>query len=134
MQAAGRLSVAAGRLLSAEADGEQAEVRFRARGRDGAATLRVAKIVNCTGPDTDVARAGEPLLAALLGAGRLRADPLRLGIEVDRDCRAIDAEGRASDALYAIGPVTKGTFWESVAIPDIRTQAARVTALIGAQV
>jgi len=131
MQAAGRLSIAAGRLVSIEADGDRARVRFRPRGRDEVETLRVAKIVNCTGPETDIARAGEPLLAALLEAGRIRADPLKLGVHVDGDCRAIDAEGRASDRLYAIGPVTKGTFWESVAIPDIRTQAARVAGLIG---
>jgi uncharacterized NAD(P)/FAD-binding protein YdhS len=130
MQAAGRLSVAAGRLVSAEAQGDGVAVRIRARGRDEVETLRVARIVNCTGPETDIARAGEPLLAALLDAGRIRADVLKVGIEVDKDCRTIDAEGRASDSLFAIGPVTKGTFWESVAVPDIRAQAERVAALI----
>ena len=130
MQAAGRLSIAAGRLVSAQADGERAVVRFRARGKDKVETLRVARIVNCTGPEADVARAGEPLLQALRESGRIRADALGLGIEVDGDCRTIDAGGRASDSLFAIGPVTKGAFWESVAVPDIRTQAARVAALI----
>jgi uncharacterized NAD(P)/FAD-binding protein YdhS len=24
--------------------------------------------------------------------------------------------------LYVIGPLTRGTFWESVAVPDIRAQ------------
>ena len=71
-----------------------------------------------------------PLLTALLQAGRIRADVLKVGIEVDGDCRTIDAQGRASDTLYAIGPVTKGTFWESVAVPDIRGQAERIAALI----
>jgi uncharacterized NAD(P)/FAD-binding protein YdhS len=132
MQAAGRLSVAAGRLLSVEAEGDGAAVRFRARGREEIETLRVARIVNCTGPETDIARAGEPLLAALLAAGRIRADVLKAGIEVDWDCRTIDAAGRASDSLFAIGPVTKGTFWESVAVPDIRGQAVRVAGLIAA--
>lgn len=28
--------------------------------------------------------------------------------------------------LCAIGPLTKGAFWEIVAVPDIRTQAAAV--------
>jgi len=130
MQAAGRLSIAAGRLVSATADGDRALVRFRARGKDEIETLRVARIVNCTGPEADIARAGEPLLSALLASGRIRADVLKVGIEVDGDCRTIDAAGRASDSLFAIGPVTKGTFWESVAVPDIRGQAARVAALI----
>ena len=51
-------------------------VRFRPRGSDAVETLRVARIVNCTGPELDIVRAGEPLLDALLAAGRIRPDPL----------------------------------------------------------
>jgi uncharacterized NAD(P)/FAD-binding protein YdhS len=31
-----------------------------------------------------------------------------------------------SPALYAIGPLSKGAFWEIVAVPDIRGQVAGV--------
>jgi len=132
MQDEGRLSIAGGRLVSAEADGDRAIVRFRPRGRDQVDELRVARIVNCTGPEADIARAGEPLLSALLASGRICADVLKVGIHVDGECRVMDARGRASDTLYAIGPVTKGSFWESVAVPDIRTQAERIAKLIAA--
>jgi uncharacterized NAD(P)/FAD-binding protein YdhS len=130
MQGAAKLAVAAGKLVSAEAEGDRAVVRFRARGREDIETLRVARIVNCTGPETNIVRAGEPLLFNLVAAGRIRPDPLKIGIDVDPDCRALDADGAASNSLYAIGPVTRGTFWESVAVPDIRVQAARVAARI----
>jgi len=128
MQGAAKLAVAAGKLVSAEADGDRATVRFRARGKAEVETLRVARIVNCTGPELDIVRSGEPLLCALVAAGRIRPDPLKIGIDVDADCRTRNADGNASDSLYAIGPMTRGTFWESVAVPDIRTQAARVAA------
>ena len=130
MQGAAKLAVAAGKLVSVEAEGERALVRFRARGRDDIETLRVARIVNCTGPELNIVRSGEQLLSALVAAGRIRPDPLKIGIDVDLDCRTLDADGTASDDLYAIGPLTRGTFWESVAVPDIRTQAARVAARI----
>jgi len=120
--------VVAGKLVSAEAVGDRALVRFRARGGEAVETLLVARIVNCTGPEMDIVRAGEPLLSALLDAGRIRPDPLRIGIDVDSECRTLDCAGNASGRLYAIGPVTRGTFWESVAVPDIRAQAARVAA------
>ena len=132
MQADGRLTIAAGRLVSAEVGNESAIIRFCARGSGTVEILRAARIVNCTGPEADIARSGEPLLAALLASGGIRADALKVGIEVDQACRTIDAEGRASDRLYAIGPVTKGAFWESIAVPDIRTQAERVAGLIAA--
>lgn len=126
MRAEARLAIAGGRLLSAERAEGGAEVRFRPRGSDAEERIRVARIVNCTGPDLDIARLGEPLLDALLGAGKIRPDPLRVGLDVDESCRVIGADGTPSDTLSAIGPVTRGTFWESVAVPDIRVQAARV--------
>jgi len=132
MQAEARLAVAAGRLLSVEAVDGGASVRFRMRGGAAEETLRVKRIVNCTGPESDIARVGEPLLGALLAAGRIRRDPLGIGIDVDDACRAIGTDGRASETLSAIGPVTRGTFWESVAVPDIREQAERVAERLSA--
>ena len=126
MLAGARLAVAAGRLLSVTPVDGGAEVRFRLRGQDSPEQLRAARIINCTGPEPGIARAGEPLLDALLARGVIREDALGIGVDVDRDCRAIGADGRASGTLSVIGPVTRGTFWESVAVPDIRTQAARV--------
>ena len=123
MQAEGRLRFAAGRILSADSDGH---VRWRPRGQDEAVSLRASRIVNCTGPELDIVRAGEPLLDALLASKRIRPDPLRLGIDVDRQSRTIGAEGAASEALYAVGPVTRGAFWESIAVPDIGVQVQQV--------
>jgi uncharacterized NAD(P)/FAD-binding protein YdhS len=126
MQADARLGVAAGKLVSVAAEDGKALVRFRPRGSETVETLRVARIVNCTGPEVDITRAGQPLLDALLAAGRIRPDPLRVGIDVDIDCRAIGADGQASETLSVIGPITRGAFWESVAVPDIRAQAERI--------
>ncbi len=123
MEDAGRLAFAAGRILSAEGDGT---VRWRPRGMEEVRSFAAARIVNCTGPECNLARAGEPLLDALLAKGAIRADPLRIGMDVDEELRAIGADGCPSERLYAIGPVTRSAFWESVAVPDIRTQAAQL--------
>jgi uncharacterized NAD(P)/FAD-binding protein YdhS len=88
----------------------------------------VRRIVNCTGPELDIRHAGQPLFDALLASGRIRPDPCRLGIEVDALSRAVDVRGAPSDSLAAIGPVTRGAFWESVAVSDIAVQAQRVAA------
>lgn len=127
MERDGRLRFAGGRVLEVEPGGT---VRWRPRGTDAAETLRADRIVNCTGPELDLARAGEPLFDALLARGRIRPDPCRLGIDVDQDCRARGRDGAPADDLYAIGPVTRGTFWESIAVPDIRAQAERVASLV----
>ncbi len=68
-------------------------------------------------------RAGVPLFDALLANGRIRPDPCRIGIDTDPDSLgAIGRDGGVSDSLFVVGPPTKGAFWESVAVPDIRLQ------------
>ena len=53
-------------------------------------------------------------------AGQVRPDHLGIGLEVDERSRA----GRRD--LWALGPLTKGRYWEIIAVPDIREQAAAV--------
>ena len=43
-----------------------------------------------------------------------------------RDCHVIDAHGTPSARLLALGPLTRGKFWEIEAVPDIRVQAAQM--------
>ncbi|HLL59641.1 MAG TPA: FAD/NAD(P)-binding protein [Allosphingosinicella sp.] len=124
----GRLSFAAGKILSTSLEEKLGQVSWRPRGSVENANLIVARIVNCTGPQADISRAGEPLLDRLLAAGRIRPDPCRIGIDVDTSSRTIGASGEASSSLYAIGPMTRGTFWEIVAVPDIRGQVQAVAA------
>ena len=101
LREAGRLHFAAGRIVSLEAS----QLRWQP-----------------PGPSGNPVGAGEPLLDRLLAAGRIRPDPCRIGIDVDAECRAQSADGSASETLRVVGPLTKGAFWEIVAVPDIRGQ------------
>lgn len=118
----GRLRVMAARVLSAERDGSGAKIVLSPRGSRERLEAAVDLVVNCTGLPDDVGR--DPLLAALIRDGTATADPLGLGVAVDRDGRVIAASGRPRRDLYALGPITRGTFWEIVAMPEIRVRAA----------
>jgi uncharacterized NAD(P)/FAD-binding protein YdhS len=131
MEARGRLRFRAGKLIAASPQGAGAELLWRPRGSDGTKALSVRRIVNCTGPQGDLTGAGEPLLTQLLEAGRIRADACRIGIDIDTRSRALDVEGKASDSLYAIGPMTRGALWEIVAVPDLRVQVERLARQLG---
>jgi len=122
MQADGRLQIIAGTLTDAVADGGSARVCYRPRGRDDLVTLTARRIVNACGPQGDLLRTEEPLLRRLLDRGLIRPDPLRIGIDVTRQSETIGADGEACPTLLALGPMTRGTFWEIVAVPDIRRQ------------
>ena len=98
-------------------------MRWRPRGTDAPQEMKVDRIVNCSGVHGDLLRSGEALLDALVRRGTIRPDRLRLGIETDGACRAIDVGGMANRRLYCIGPMTRGAFWEMTAVPDLRRQA-----------
>ena len=97
-------------------------VTLRRRGSQTPETITVQRVINCIGPQGDLARTDEPLLRSLVSRGVLRSDPAHLGIDVDAQCRVLGASGEVSDRLLAIGPMTRGAFWEIVAVPDIRLQ------------
>ncbi|PXA98685.1 FAD-dependent oxidoreductase [Nostoc sp. 3335mG] len=118
----GQLIVRAAKTLSFEPSDHGVSVTVRPRGTDEVETLSVRRIVNCTGPLTDLARTTESLLRTLAARGTIRADAAKLGIEVDNQAQTINAEGEINPSLYALGPMTRGAFWEIVAVPDIRTQ------------
>ena len=126
LRAEGRFELAAGRIVSAEPGEGGAIVSWRPRGEEAVRELAVRRIIPCSGPDIDIARAGEPLLDALIASGRIRPDPARVGVHVDRESRVLDAGGVASETLSAVGPITRGAFWETIAVPDIAVQAAMV--------
>lgn len=122
MRAEGRLEIGAAKVVEARPEGARIAVALRPRGGDAIAWRRFARVVNCTGPLGDLSRTRDPLLHALSGRGAIRPDPLAIGIEVDRQCRAIGADGNAQDRLRVVGPMTRGAHWEIVAVPDIRRQ------------
>lgn len=122
IQANGRLTVVAGKTVAFTDRHDGVEVAWRPRGGDHVDRLRVRRIINCTGPLGDLARTREPLLRALVDRGGIRPDAARLGIDVDRHGAAIGADGQPNPRLFAVGPMTRGAFWEIVAVPDIRMQ------------
>ena len=120
---AGRLRFAAGKIVSAAAAGGAIDLSWRPRGAHHATVTRTARIVNCTGPQGDLLRSDEPLIRHLIATGAIRPDPLRLGVDVDAQSRAIGRDGEAEQRLHCIGPMTRGGLWEVVAVPDIRQQS-----------
>ena len=124
LRQSGRLSVAAGRIRSLTLAGDGVELAWTPRGRFGTETRKFAQVINCTGPRGDMRGSGDPLITALLDEDLVRPDACQLGVDVDARSRAIGASGEAADNLFAVGPLTRGQFYEITSVPDIRQQAA----------
>lgn len=120
--ARGRLDIVAGRLVEAWESDNGLELIYRRRGCSKADfPRRFGYVFNCTGPLADIRRTGDPLLRQLLDDGYGHPDELGIGLAVDDRLRVDGA-----DCLWALGTLTKGRYWEVIAVPDIRVQAASV--------
>lgn len=101
-------------------------VRFVRRGAKTLETIRPVMILNCTGPDSDVAAADDPLLKNLLR--RRLILPSALGGVAARE-KAV-AEGENGGRLFVIGPLLAGGLFESTAVPELRDLAAHAAELV----
>jgi uncharacterized NAD(P)/FAD-binding protein YdhS len=119
--AEGQLEIMPGRVLAARDVGDALEVEVRRRGAKSSQAMRFAYAFNCTGPLHAITHTKDPLLRSLFDSGEVRPDQLGIGLDVDERSRAAGGE-----RLWALGPLTKGRYWEIIAVPDIREQAAAV--------
>jgi uncharacterized NAD(P)/FAD-binding protein YdhS len=100
--------------------GDQISVAIRPRGKDGRLTLNAQRVLDCSALTPDLSKLELPLLRELIASGAARPDALGLGLDVTPTGALIDAKGKSAKDLFAIGPITRGTFWEITAVPDIR--------------
>ncbi|MEM8953854.1 MAG: FAD/NAD(P)-binding protein [Verrucomicrobiota bacterium] len=87
-------------------------------------------VINCTGPKTRFSTIQAPLIQNLLAGGLAHPDEMDMGLKVTDDLAVIDAAGNRSNLLFAIGPLLRGTLWESIAVPELRGQALRIAQTI----
>jgi uncharacterized NAD(P)/FAD-binding protein YdhS len=130
MQKSGQVEALAGYVQGYAADAAGVTVTLRERGSGRPRQIRVAKVVNCTGPNYDITRMDAPLIAQLRDEGYLKQDDLKLGFEVDGEYRVIDAQGRAAEGLFYLGPMLKARYWEAIAVPELRGHARRLAGLL----
>src|SRR3954451_7309135 len=77
-------------------------------------TWAVDRLLVASGPDESPS--ASPLLAATMAGGLVRPASLDLGIDVHPyDYRARDTTGRDDRALFALGPIIRGSVWETIA-------------------
>lgn len=106
-----------GRLLNLSQHEDAIQVAFRPHGSNETRTLRVAAVINATGPEGDPRRIPAPLLKNLLLRGLLQPDPLGLGVRLTEEPSC----GRRS--LHLLGSLRRGSLWETTAVPELRVQA-----------
>jgi uncharacterized NAD(P)/FAD-binding protein YdhS len=126
LRAGGQLSIVTAAVVAAEDAGGRLRVTLRRRGEAAVQSLEFDAVVNCIGPADAPFGAGSPLYDRLLADGMVRPHPLGLGLDTGTGGAVRTARGELSPALFTIGWMRRGELWESVAIPELRDQAAEL--------
>jgi len=123
---AGRIRLVAGRVVGI-VPSEAFSVDIQSRHSQLVETLDVARIYDCSGIVRDISTSSNSVVRSLVDRGLARPDPMRIGLDVSANCEIIASDGTVSRKILAVGPLTRGTFFEIDAIPDIRVQCARLS-------
>lgn len=124
----GRLRIAAGKLIDLEDQGTLVKARFVDKRTHTATALTVNRVINCTGPETDLLKM-DSFLRRCLQNGILYQDDLKLGIQTDpQSLQVLQPNGVPHERLFTLGSNLKGILWESTAVSELREQADRLAA------
>ncbi|NEM98520.1 FAD/NAD(P)-binding protein [Pontibacter burrus] len=123
LQEQGRLELIAGTIVDMVEKGGTASVTIKRRKQTIVQTIKVTRVINCTGPQGDFTKVEQPLIQHMLTEGMIKPDDLRLGLVTAPDATLISASGVPVEGFYTLGPPRKATLYESTALREIRQQA-----------
>jgi len=130
LETKGQLQLIAGRVESMAKSNGAISVVVKARGSDTELRLEADRVLNCTGPQASVKTIDCPLLEKLYDRKLVISHPAGGGISCDSAGRVIGEKGAPRENLFAIGPMLKAQLFESVAVPEIKTQAKNTAGAI----
>ena len=131
MRIDGRLQIISGKILDMIESEGRVSVEYLAKKSHQTELLYVSRIINCTGPETDLMKISDSFLKDCLLKGMLTQDSLKLGINTDTNTfRILKPDGTPHQHLYTIGSNLKGELWESIAVNELRTQAVQISEIL----
>jgi uncharacterized NAD(P)/FAD-binding protein YdhS len=124
----GKLHIHAGKIIDFRENGnEEIEVEYFDTKLNEVKKLNVSRIINCTGPETDLRNLENSFLKSGIEKGILTQDKLKLGIHADTTTFEIfNSNGVRQPNLFTLGSNLKGELWESTAVNELRGQAERL--------
>ena len=128
---AGQLEILGGGLKQCEES--DTALTLEVKGPHGARRIEAGAAINCTGPKDRYIPSDSPLITSLVARGLVQPDAMNMGIQIAPNFAVLDAQGRESNMLFAIGSILKGTLWETIAVPELRGQTFRVAETIARQ-
>lgn len=118
-----KLEIIAGRIQNISESSRGIRVTFKRRRDQKIYDVTVARVINCTGPLSDISKLERPLIKNMLARKLIRPDEMKLGIDATAEGVIKTETGDLSRHFFTIGSTLRGMLWESTAVPELRDQA-----------
>ncbi|MEI6312848.1 MAG: FAD/NAD(P)-binding protein [Bacteroidota bacterium] len=127
-----KLLIKSGKILNfTEVSPKHIVVEYYDKKEKEVKTFEVSRVINCTGPESNLSLVEKSFLKNALMKGILKQDSLYLGIVTDTDTfQIIDTNNNKHHHLFTIGTNLKGELWESTAVNELRAQADKLAQLL----
>lgn len=125
----GKLHIQSGNLLDLRELQNGVQVSYFDKKKGEERTMLVSRVINCTGPESDLNRLNHHFLKHCLDQGIILQDALKLGIRtLVETFQVLDAKLVPHDRLFTLGSNLRGELWESTAVNELRSQAEKLAA------
>ncbi len=122
-----KLETHAGRIVNMVDGGDFVRVEWLNKKTGRVQKTDVARVINCSGPETDLEKMDDGLLKDGFKKGILKQDRFKLGIEAAwPSMEVLDASGNPYTNLFAMGTLLRGKLWETTSVKELREQAANL--------
>jgi len=127
----GKLHIYSGKIIDITESNESVIVQYLEKKVNEVKEIKTSRIINCTGPETDLMNLDKSFLKNCLLKGFLTQDKLRLGIKANtKTFQIVNSDGKPHTNLYTIGSNLKGELWESTAINELREQSKELSKIL----
>lgn len=127
----GRLKIQAGNIINIKETQKGIEVLYVDKKTSKENSIIVSRVINCTGPNTDLTHQKNNFLAKCLQNGIIKQDNLKLGISANTSTFQVkDANGNIHPYLYTVGSSLTGELWESTAVNELRGQTEKLASVL----
>lgn len=127
----GILHIHSGRLIDIIENDQHIEVTYYDKKLKTTKFIKVARVINCTGPESDLSKLKNSFLSECIKQGLLQQDDLKLGLKTNIDTyRVYDQHNIEHQNIYTLGSNLRGELWETTAVNELRTQAKALAEVI----
>ena len=127
----GNLHVKSGHLINIVEENGVIEVIYYDKKLHTSKTIRVSRVINCTGPETDLSKMENNFISQCIQEGLFDQDDLKLGLKTNVDnFKLFNKKGRVHRNIFTLGSNLKGELWETTAVHELRQQADSVSKVI----